>query len=127
MDHSNVDLSKRAQSQTSDDVTVTVAVPSRDETQLLFGASLYEVGIQPSWISVDNRSARPCILLKAGIDPQYYSPLESSYQQRSRSKPKQAESYRFFHSKGFMNPVLAGTVGSGFVFTQLDEGAKAVN
>jgi hypothetical protein len=34
---------------------------------------------------------------------------------------------RFFHAKGFPNPVAAASVATGFVFTRVDEGAKAVN
>ncbi len=83
MDESNVDLTARAQSQTRDDVTVTVAVPTKEETRLLFGTSLYAEGIQPVWVSVDNHSAQTYVMLKAGIDDQYYSPLETAYQRRS--------------------------------------------
>jgi hypothetical protein len=127
MDPSAVDLTQRAQSQTRDDVTVTVAVPTKEETRLLFGTSLYAAGIQPVWVSVDNRSAKTYILLKAAIDDQYYSPLETSYQRRPRSKEKRRAMDRFFHSKGFPNLAAAGKVTTGFVFTQVDEGAKPVN
>jgi hypothetical protein len=125
--HPGVDLAARAQSQSRDDVTVTVAVLTREETRLVFRTSLYEAGIQPVWVSVENRSARTYFMLKAGIDDQHYSPLEASYQRRSGSKEKRTEMYRFFHSMGFANPAVAGAVTSGYVFTKIDLGAKAVN
>ena len=106
---------------------MTVAVPTKEETRRLFGTSLYDEGIQPVWVSVDNRSARAYVMLKSGIDDEYYSPLETSYQNRPRSKAKRKEADRFFHSKGFANPAAAGQVTSGFVFTQVDLGAKAIN
>jgi hypothetical protein len=106
---------------------VTVAVPTKEETRSLFGTSLYEKGIQPVWVSVENRSSRTYVMLKAGIDDEHYSPLETSYQRRPRSKEKRKETDLFFHSMGFSNPVTAGQATTGFVFTQVDLGAKAIN
>jgi hypothetical protein len=127
MRHADVDFERRAQRQIRDDVTVTVAVPTKEETRRLFGTSLYAEGIQPVWVSVDNRSTRSYIMIKAGIDDQYYSPLETAHQRRSGSKEKRLEMQRFFHSLGFPNPAAAEKVTSGFIFTQVDEGAKAIN
>jgi hypothetical protein len=123
----DVDLLDRAQTRTAGDVEVTVAVPTREETELLFGTSLYREGIQPVWISIDNRSGDSYLLLKPGMDSSYFSPLEASYQRHSGSKRDRLEMDKFFHSMGFTNPVEAGTMTQGFVFTNLDEGAKAVN
>jgi hypothetical protein len=122
-----VDFMAHAQTQTDGDVTVTVAVPDRDETTALFGTSLYNDQIQPVWIGVDNQSDAQYVLMIAGVDSNAYSPLEAAYQRHSGSKEKKLEMDRFFYSMGFRNPIRAGQSKSGFVFTDRDEGYKAVN
>ena len=122
-----IDLSARAVSKTHEGVTVTAAVPTREQTKALFGTSLYGDKIQPVWFSVDNRSDRAYILMRGGVDPDHFSPLEASYQRHSGSKQTRREMDLFFHSMAFRNPAPPGEVTSGFVFTNLDEGFKAIN
>ena len=122
-----VDFMTYAETETNGYVTVTVAVPDRDETTALFGTSLYNDHIQPVWIAVDTQSESSYLLMIAGIDSNAFSPLEAAYQRHSGSKEEKLEMDRFFYSMGFKNPILAGQVTSGFVFTSRDEGHKAVN
>lgn len=121
------DFLTRSISQTQNDVTVTVAVPDRQETLELFGTSLYSDRIQPVWIRIENPTEQPLVMLKAGVDPDHFSPLEASYQRHSGSKETRREMDLFFHGMGFENPILAGESRAGFVFTNLDEGYKVVN
>lgn len=122
-----VDFMANARSETQGEVTVTVAVPGRDETEALFGTSLYSDLIQPVWIEVDNRSDTNYLLMEVGVDRMNYSPLETSYQRHSGGKETRMEMDRFFYSMDFKNPILKDSVSSGFVFTNLDEGHKAIN
>jgi hypothetical protein len=122
-----VGLLENAVSQTVGDVTVTVAVPTRDQTTRLFGTSLYSDRIQPVWFSVDNRSDKPFLIMKMGVDKDHYSPLEAAFQRHSGSKETRQEMNLFFHQMGFKNPVLPGEVVTGYVFTNLDEGFKPIN
>lgn len=122
-----VDFMTHAQTMTNGDVTVTVSVPNREETENLFGTSLYSDHIQPVWIKVDNRSDVDYVLMKTGVDKGGFSPLEAAHQRHSGSKETRLEMNEFFHSMSFYNPALAGEVTSGFVFTNRDEGHKAVN
>ncbi len=116
-----------AVTQTQDDVTVTVVVPTKEQTSLIFGTSLYNDHIQPVWVEVDNQGKDPLFLLKIGMDEDYFSPLEASYQRHSGSKETRHRMDLFFHQMSFTNPALPGEVTSGWVFTNLDEGIKAVN
>jgi len=122
-----VDFMSRAASETRGDLTVTVAVPDREETEQLFGTSLYSDQIQPVWISVDNRSDHDYLLMRVGVDEAYFSPLEAAYLRHSGSKEIRHEMDLFFYGQNFENPVAAGAVTSGYVLTNLDEGAKAIN
>jgi hypothetical protein len=122
-----VDFMTFAQSKTDGEVTVTVAVPDREQTTAIFGTSLYNASIQPVWIEVDNHGDSPYILVLAGIDSNSFSPLEAAFQRHSGSKDTKLAMDRFFYSMAFKNPIRAGQSVSGFVFTNVDEGHKAVN
>lgn len=122
----SVDFLTHARTETRQNLTVTVAVPTREETELLFGTSLYRERIQPVWIQVENGSSSDVVLLKASVDRELFSPLEAAYQRHSGPKETRAEMDLFFYSMEFPNPVRSGTVTSGFVFTNLDEGFKPV-
>ena len=65
----------RSQSHYDDDVRVTVAVPSADETKALFGADLAFKEIHPIWLKVENHSDRVFYLLSIAVDPNYYSTI----------------------------------------------------
>jgi hypothetical protein len=121
-----VDFLERAQTETEGGLTVTVAVPSREETTALFGTSLYAARIQPVWIEVTNTDDVAYLLLRTSVDPRYFSPLEASYARRTNSKRWNEARDRHFEELAFEGPVLPGETESGFVFTQIDEGQKSV-
>jgi len=73
----------RARAQTSDDggVRVRVAAMSAEESRRYFGRrQLARRGVQPVYVEVTNSDPRGCPLYLdvAGIDPNYYTPLEAS-------------------------------------------------
>jgi hypothetical protein len=49
---------ERATVQTKNGVRVLAAVLSAEETQSVFGLSLYKKGIQPVWLEIENNSQR---------------------------------------------------------------------
>ena len=117
----------RAQSKYDDVVRVTVAVPSTEENKALFSANVAIKEIQPVWVKVENHSDRTYYLISAALDPNYFSPNETSFTVHgglSRSDQKEMENY--FRSINFRNPILPNTAVSGFIFTNLDEGEKVV-
>lgn len=124
---SQVDFRERYRTATDGAVSVTVAVPSRQETEQLFGTDLYAERIQPVWVEVDNRSDKSYLLVKVGMDPNAFSPLETAYQRHSGSQEVKRDMDWFFYRAAFRNPADAGALTSGYVFTNLDEGQKAVN
>ena len=117
----------RALSRSDGDLTVTVAIPDSDESELLFGTSLYGEGIQPVWVEVTNHADKTYFLLKTGIDQNQFSPFEAAYQRHSGEEEVDSVMDRFFYGMAFANPIEPGETVSGFVYTNLDEGHKAVN
>ena len=55
-----VPFRERAQTQTKDLVRVTAAVPSAEESEKLFGVSVYKGGVQPVWLEIENKGKTPC-------------------------------------------------------------------
>ena len=72
----------RAQTQSEGGLTVTVAVPSAEESASLFGVPVASNGIQPVWLRVENRTDRDYIFLSADLDPDYFSPQEAVWMHR---------------------------------------------
>ena len=123
-----VNLLQRAQSQEENGVKVTAAVLSAEECLAKFGVNLYSRGIQPVWLEIQNDDTEPVVFLPAGLDPEYVTPLESSFLSRfAIRKADHDEMDKYFFERGMGNHVAPGNKISGFVFTTLDEGTKTFN
>ena len=121
-----VDFTERPKTLTKKGLTVTIGVPDREQTKAIFGTSLYDSRIQPVWIEVKNQSEKSYMLIKAGMDQNYFSPLETSWKRHTGSQKTKQRIDHLFFSMDFPNPVDPGETTSGFVFTNLDEGFKDV-
>ena len=116
---------ERAQTQTDDGVTVTAAVPSAKESRALFGVGLYNKGIQPVWLEIENTTTKSLSFLPIGLDDDYLTPFEvTSLNHRIKSRQ---ELEKHFFQNGIYVEIMPGEKRSGFVFTNLDEGTKAFN
>jgi hypothetical protein len=117
----------RAVSKADADVRVTVAVPTREETQALFDVDLIGKEIQPVWIKIENHSKKTFYLLSAATDQNYFSPLEVVYAVRGGLFDVYRDAMeRHFREMNFRNPIAPDTAVSGFIYTNLDEGEKIV-
>jgi hypothetical protein len=121
------DYRARIQVQEDNGVRVSAAVPSASESRELFGKPLYERGIQPVWLKIENDRTVPINFLPVGLDPQYFSPLEVANLDRDDSSSPASLVDEFFIDQSIRLLVLPGEQLSGFVFTKLDEGTKAFN
>lgn len=120
-----VPFRERAQTQGRDGIRVTAAVPSAAETREIFGADLYDRGVQPVWLEIENTRDKPVAFLPVGLDANYFTPIETASMHESEKNRQQMEQY-FFGSR-VNSRILPGATRSGFVFTHLDEGTKAFN
>ena len=73
----------RAQSKSDKELRVSVAVPTKGETEALFQADLIKKEIQPIWVKIENHSEHTYYLISTAADPNYFSPLEAAYAVRS--------------------------------------------
>jgi hypothetical protein len=123
-----VPFRERAQAKEEGNVRVTAAVPGAKETIALFGVNLYRRGIQPVWVEVENKDEEGVFFLPYGVDPNYFTPLEAAY--LSHFLTSQAANqlmYQHFFEQDMRVYVGPGSVRSGFVLTNLDEGTKNFN
>lgn len=123
-----VGFMERVQTQIYSKVTVSVAVPSIEESRELFDVKLDKEGVQPIWVRIQNGESIPIIFMQLHMDSGYYSPAEASYKTRFKSSKKLSlEKDKYFQEKAFPGITIPpGSDYSGFVFVNLDEGTKGV-
>ena len=124
----DVPFRERSQSKVDGDVRVSVAVLSVEESRQLFGVNLEGKDIQPVWVRVHNADSVPYWLRSAGLDPDYFSPLEAAYAFHGTiggSVNEQIDDH--FTVMNFRNPIAPGASVSGFIFANRDEGTKVVD
>jgi hypothetical protein len=146
----------RARTREEDGLAVTVAALSDAESHRFFGVRLAHKGLQPVWLRVVNRTARPCRLDFHRLDPAYYTALEAAYVNHFApgkrllsfgllawlflpllplvplkffgARAANRRMNAFFQAQGFRpGPIPPGGERSGFVFTALDEGLKSID
>ena len=123
-----VPFRQRAQTKSEGDIQVTAAVPSAKETREIFSVNLYSRGIQPVWLKIENNNEKPVWFLPVGLDPNYYTPLEAAFVNHfTFSKTANRKMDRYFFERGKAIYIGPGSIKSGFVFTNLDEGSKEFN
>jgi hypothetical protein len=124
----SVPFQERAQTQTLGKVKVTAVVLSDEESHAVFGVKLAKKKIQPVWLRIENGDDQPHWVLPISVDPDYYAPLEAAHKARLTWQGSANEAMREdFDRKAIKLRVDPGRVNEGFVYTNLDKGAKAVN
>jgi hypothetical protein len=124
----DVGFMERLQRDGDEEVRVAVAVLTAEESHAAFGVPLAKRGVQPVWVEVENDLEQPVWLWTVGLDPEYFSPIESAFYFRKRFSTRDRQRlYEHFSLNRFHNPVPPRSVVSGFVFANLDRGVKNVN
>jgi hypothetical protein len=118
----------RSSSQTSGAIKVTVAVPDAGETETLTGLNLYQQGVQPVWLKIENSGSSPARVAIWSIDRDYFSPIEVAYMNRKKYSASAYPSLeKWFYENALPRDIPAGETRSGFVFTHLKPGTKGFN
>ena len=118
----------RSQTKTDGEVRVTVAVPSTEESEQIFGFPLAAKNIQPVWLEVENNSDTAFFLYHIAMDPDIYSSGEVAWKFQSSlyTKDSQKNIYNLFRDNEIDWFFKPGTTTAGFVYTNLKMGTKAV-
>jgi hypothetical protein len=117
-----------AESKSSGPIQVAAAVPGEEETERIFGIDLYDQGIQPIWLQIENSGESAARYAPVSTDPEYFAPLEIAYKNRRgySDEAREAMNERF-HELAMPRHIGPGETRSGFVFTHADKGAKGFN
>jgi len=117
----------RAKTQTTDEVSVTVAVLSAEEAKQVFDRKLYKKGIQPIWLQITNHTDGLMLFLPSSLDPSYFSPLEAAQKAGwTWKKPSHREAADFFLDSQIDLQIPAGKTVSGFVYANRNKGVRLV-
>ena len=109
-------------------VRVTAAVPTAAEARALTGLDLYQQGIQPVWLKVENSGEQRVRITPWSIDKNYFSPIEVAYMNRKKfSKQGYEDMQRWFYENRLERRVPPGETRSGLVYTHLMPGTKGFN
>jgi hypothetical protein len=118
-------LSSQSQTQHSGDIRVTAAVPGREQALRIFGFDMYERGIQPVWLSIENLAKNRVRYAPTGTDPGYFPPSEVAYMfRKSFSKQDRPKVEKNLYELAIRRNIEAGSTASGFVFTHAAKGRK---
>ncbi|MEJ2033334.1 MAG: LssY C-terminal domain-containing protein [Deltaproteobacteria bacterium] len=116
----------RTEIQTSGHVRVSAVVLSPQETEMTFGMPLAKKGIQPIWVKIKNEEDKEFYLMLPNIDPDYFSPSEVAWMFRNQDHGTSLDDkIDFFLNKHIPVVIHPHSIVSGYVFTNLDPGAKA--
>jgi hypothetical protein len=122
-----VPFKDRAETQTTNEVTVTVAVLSADEAKQIFDSKLYKKGIQPIWLEITNHTDGPMLFLPSSLDPFYFSPLEAAQKAGwTWRKESHREAADFYFDRQIDLEIRAGKTVSGFVYANRNKGVRLV-
>jgi hypothetical protein len=109
-------------------VTVRAAVLTDDESQLYFGASLADHGIQAIWLEVDNASDSLLQFLPIVTDPNYFSESEVEQLLSAWWRGGANASIKAAVAQAPLPDVIAQKqTAAGFVFTHREGGLKLFN
>jgi hypothetical protein len=119
------DFRTRAETRAEGGVRVSAAVLSPAETEDIFSLPLARKKIQPVWIEIDNQEDKDFAVMLLSIDPDYFAPSEVAWKFRAQHEMGPDEMMDMFLERALPAVVPRGTGASGFVYTNLDPGAKA--
>jgi hypothetical protein len=118
----------RAPEETRQDVSVSVAVLTEQETRDAFGVWMHRKKIQPVWLRIDNRSDRDFVFLMTHLDPDYFSSHETAWQSHFfLGFGRNAKMDDHMYKEKIRPFVPAGSSVEGFVYTNRDVGMKVVS
>lgn len=113
--------------QSDADFSVTVSVPARPDLKHVFDRHLDHKGIQPVWISIENRRTNTAYLLPHALDSAYFAPLEIAYQHHKFGcRRMNAALDAFFLTNALPASIPPRSTRSGYVFTHQSLGRKKV-
>jgi LssY C-terminus len=106
-------------------VRVSAAVLTAEESRKVFGVAVYDSGVQPVWLSIENQDHVPYAFLAVSVDQNRFSPLEAAYRNHHRLFLLANDRMNAYFLQNEMSQIIPpGRTISGFVYTNEELGAK---
>ena len=121
----SLDYRARAETQVDGAIRVSAVVLSPQETQSTFPTPLAKKGIQPVWVEIDNQEDKEFTFMVTSLDPVYFSPSEVAWRFRGQSEMGFDDLMDLFLDEHLPVIIPSRSSVSGYVYTNLDPGAKA--
>ncbi len=121
----SLDYRARAESQSDRGVRVSAVALSPLETQSSFVLPLAKKGIQPVWVEIENQEDKGFYLMVLSVDPNYFSPSELAWMFREEGEGSLDDKIDMFLDMHVPVVIPPRSTVSGYVYTNLDPGAKA--
>ena len=116
------------QTQSYEDVTVSAAILTDQQSRAHFGADLARHGLQAVWLSVRNASPWRLRLMRGAVDPDVYSADEAAVILRKDVPGKSFEALRQYLRDESIRILLAPqTINEGFLLVPRAEGGRYVD
>ncbi len=111
-------LRARAVTEAGRGVTVSATVLGPEDSLRMLGSDVTAERVQPVWVEVRNDTENMLWLLRAGADPDYFSPLEVAWSAHVKfARDTNARIDDHFSRLAFPNPIPAHGTSSGLLFT----------
>ena len=111
-------LRARAVTEAGRGVEVSATVLGPEDSIRMLGTNVNAAGVQPVWIEVRNDTEHMLWLLRAGADPDYFSPLEVAWSAHVKlARETNARIDEHFSRLAFPNPIPAHGTSSGILYT----------
>ena len=111
-------LRERAVTEAGRGVEVSATVLGPEDSIRMLGTNVNAAGVQPVWIEIRNETEHMLWLLRAGADPDYFSPLEVAWSAHVKlAGETNARIDDHFSKLAFPNPIPAHGTSSGILFT----------
>lgn len=121
----SLDYKSRAETRIDGRIRVSAVVLSPQETENSFSVPLAKKGVQPVWIEIDNQEEKQFTVMLLSIDPNYFAPSEVAWMYRNEGEKSLEDKIDFLVKQHIPVTIPARTKVSGYVYTNLDPGAKA--
>lgn len=121
-------LQSQVVTETRSGVELSAAVLGAEDSLRILGTDVTGQGIQPVWVEVRNRTDQVLWLLRSGVDPDYFSPLEVAWLAHVPMGGDTNDRIDdHFDRVAFPNPIPAGAVSRGLLFTNPQPVVKVLN
>ena len=126
--HDEIGFKSRTVSKREQGLSISAVALGSEEAREAFGVPMFDHGIQPVWVKVENSRENTLTLLPLEFDHLYYTPTEAAYINHTWfDADSNARMNALFQENALPGKVDGGATVEGFIYVTPDLGAKVLN